>query len=299
MRISLLWCSAALLACTPIDVGGDASSTACRRGQKKCGTGCIPSTAVCCDEGSTSGSSYCANAAGGGCQPNNGRGCRAGFPSGDAKYCCASSGTFGSNDCPDGQTHCGLLCQPTSAACSDSVAVDENALPPGACWSRSGVASTYRMYVGAVVLTQAPKTMHAWGFCEPVKPNARSITFVISRDGVHDSLQVTAPRASGTYSCSDMSLLDPNGDHLVQVIYSRNVNGAGGLTHYADPEESPNGATCSVTLYAAPTWNGDITNPDNQAFMYATFTAHARQITDNSFVDLAGGLVLETVERGR
>lgn len=90
----------------------------CRAGTHPCGNGCIPTMAVCCDDGSGTTSSYCTNGAAG-CFPNDGsRGCQAVFPSGTtAKFCCGDMGNFGSNDCPDGQRHCGTLCQPSDAPC--------------------------------------------------------------------------------------------------------------------------------------------------------------------------------------
>jgi hypothetical protein len=95
----------------------------CRAGTHPCGDGCIPTMAVCCDDGAGKTSSYCTNGATG-CFPNDdARGCQAVFPGGTrAKFCCGDTGAIGSNDCPDGQHHCGTLCQPTSEPCC----------PPGA-----------------------------------------------------------------------------------------------------------------------------------------------------------------------
>lgn len=84
-----------------------------------CGNGCRPPDAVCCENQNAASSSYCTNAAGGGCYPND-RDCQAGFPLGAvAKFCCAETGTIGSNDCPAGQHHCGLLCQPVDEPCCE------------------------------------------------------------------------------------------------------------------------------------------------------------------------------------
>lgn len=92
---------------------GGAAGALCPTNTKECGTGCIPSQGVCCDDGMPPTSSYCTNAAGGGCSANT-RECQAGFSSGTtAAFCCADQGTIGSNDCPAGQHHCGLLCQST------------------------------------------------------------------------------------------------------------------------------------------------------------------------------------------
>ncbi|MBE2254105.1 MAG: hypothetical protein IAE78_31545 [Myxococcus sp.] len=90
----------------------------CRAGTHPCGDGCIPTMAVCCDDGSGTTSSYCTNGATG-CHVNDdSRGCQAVFPSGQrAKFCCGEQGSFGSNDCPEGQRHCGTLCQPVATPC--------------------------------------------------------------------------------------------------------------------------------------------------------------------------------------
>lgn len=92
----------------------------CRAGTHPCGNGCIPTMAVCCDDGSGTTSSYCTNGSAG-CEPNDAsRGCQAVFPSGTtAKFCCGTAGSFGSNDCPEGQRHCGTLCQPTNVPCCE------------------------------------------------------------------------------------------------------------------------------------------------------------------------------------
>lgn len=69
-------------------------------------------------------SAYCTNAAGGGCAPNDPpvRSCDAAFGGGRAAYCCnpEAASTIGSNDCPFGQTHCGLLCQSIGEPCCNS-----------------------------------------------------------------------------------------------------------------------------------------------------------------------------------
>jgi hypothetical protein len=93
-------------------------SFTCRAGTHPCGDGCIPTLAVCCDDGSGSTSSYCTNGAAG-CVPNtDARGCNAVFPAGvRAQFCCGESGTIGSNDCPEGEHHCGTLCQPVGEPC--------------------------------------------------------------------------------------------------------------------------------------------------------------------------------------
>lgn len=85
-----------------------------------CGNGCRPaSDTVCCDDGTRYTSAYCTNSAGGGCFVND-RDCQAGFPLGTAaEFCCASNGTFGSNDCPAGQRHCGLECRDVEVPCCD------------------------------------------------------------------------------------------------------------------------------------------------------------------------------------
>lgn len=90
----------------------------CAANTKACGNGCIPESGVCCDVDGTT-SSYCTNAAGGGCLPNTGHRCSAAFPAEiQAAYCCDANGDFGSNDCPAGEHHCGLLCQPLARPCA-------------------------------------------------------------------------------------------------------------------------------------------------------------------------------------
>lgn len=89
----------------------------CPAGNHPCGNGCIPTMAVCCDDGNKKTSSFCTNGATG-CSPNADSRCQAIFPSGTtAKFCCGTSGTIGSNDCPEGQHHCGTLCQPAEQPC--------------------------------------------------------------------------------------------------------------------------------------------------------------------------------------
>jgi hypothetical protein len=98
---------------------GGAGAPACAAGTDACGDGCIPLNAVCCDDGSRTTSSYCTNAAGGGCSDNAAGRCSAAFPLNTAAdFCCAPNGTFGSNDCPAGQHHCGLLCWPLNHDCA-------------------------------------------------------------------------------------------------------------------------------------------------------------------------------------
>lgn len=93
----------------------------CPYATKECGNGCIPKTGVCCDNGLKLTSSYCTNNAGGGCRPNT-MGCPAAFPfNTNAEFCCSNTGTIGSNDCPTGQHHCGLLCYPLSTECKETV----------------------------------------------------------------------------------------------------------------------------------------------------------------------------------
>lgn len=90
----------------------------CRAGTHPCGDGCIPTMAVCCDDGSGTTSSYCTNGAAGCFVNDDSRGCQAVFPSGErAKFCCGEAGNFGSNDCPEGQRHCGTLCQSVDTPC--------------------------------------------------------------------------------------------------------------------------------------------------------------------------------------
>ena len=97
----------------------NANVVACPTGTSPCGNGCIPSAnSVCCDDGTQHTSSYCTNAAGGGCFENTAQRCAAAFPAGaQASFCCSANGSFGSNDCPAGQHHCGLQCFPAGHSC--------------------------------------------------------------------------------------------------------------------------------------------------------------------------------------
>jgi len=105
-----------------------AKEPACPANTRPCGNGCIPSTGVCCEDpgiptDQSMGSSYCTNGAGGAtdgaCFSNMDGRCSAAFPATvTAEWCCAASGDFGSNDCPAGQHHCGLLC--TTLPCDSS-----------------------------------------------------------------------------------------------------------------------------------------------------------------------------------
>ncbi|MBN2496906.1 MAG: hypothetical protein JXR96_20110 [Deltaproteobacteria bacterium] len=111
-----------LTACFSLDID---RGFGCPDGTVPCGNGCRPAKdTVCCDDGTRHTSSYCTNSAGGGCFPNDdSRDCQAGFPLGArAEFCCAANGTFGSNDCPAGQHHCGLLCQPLDVPCCEGEA---------------------------------------------------------------------------------------------------------------------------------------------------------------------------------
>lgn len=111
----------------------------CAQGTTPCGNGCIPVSAVCCDDGTARTSSYCTNAGGGaapGCFAND-RDCAAAFPSGQrARYCCGKSGTFGSNDCPPGQRHCGLLCPGLTCAANERCGQAAGTVGVGQCVQR-------------------------------------------------------------------------------------------------------------------------------------------------------------------
>src|SRR5258708_39254351 len=87
----------------------------------------MPSSAVCCEDGTAaSGSSYCTTAAGNGCYSNSGRSCQNGDTAGGkAAYCCASNtDSFGTFDCGQGMHHCGLNCQPLGTPCCAANATD-------------------------------------------------------------------------------------------------------------------------------------------------------------------------------
>ena len=117
VSFAAMWAlSFSTLGCTGNGGGGVAG---CPDDLMPCGDGCRPPDTVCCEGGNAASSSYCTNAAGGGCYPND-RDCQAGFPLGAvARFCCAETGTIGSNDCPAGQHHCGLLCQPVDEPCCE------------------------------------------------------------------------------------------------------------------------------------------------------------------------------------
>lgn len=123
-----------------------ASSFTCPKGQVPCGDGCIPGSGVCCEghfAGAT-GSSYCTNTAGGGCfgNPNSAaQTCAAAFPSGvNARYCCSANSSIGSNDCPAGQHHCGLNCQPSGTPCCPSGSSSADCPSAADDCSRGGVS---------------------------------------------------------------------------------------------------------------------------------------------------------------
>ena len=120
----------------------------CPKDTVPCGNGCIPPTGVCCDDGTGKTSSYCTNQATG-CFVND-RGCQAVFPSGTTgKYCCGTAGSIGSNDCPEGQHHCGLLCQSQDRPCCADNASSADC--PTMSWDPSGCTSAKAGYLGCGV----------------------------------------------------------------------------------------------------------------------------------------------------
>jgi hypothetical protein len=133
MRAWILAVAASCAACS----SGAKPDFYCPKGTAPCGNGCRPAEAVCCEDSNDSkSSSYCTNGAGGGCYPNPNGGCAAAVPSGAvAKFCCSSNTSIGSNDCPEGQHHCGLLCQANSVPCCAKNASDAD------CPTKSGSAS--------------------------------------------------------------------------------------------------------------------------------------------------------------
>jgi len=93
-----------------------------------CGNGRIPASAVCCDKGSVTSSSYCTSRPGTNtpgtnapteCIDNLAGMCTGSnpFSSPRALYCCSIGGSQGSNDCPAGQYHCGLQCTSDRRGC--------------------------------------------------------------------------------------------------------------------------------------------------------------------------------------
>lgn len=122
----------------------------CPTGTHPCGTGCMPENSVCCDNGSITTSSYCTNMAGGGCYPNTDQACPAAFPMGAvAEFCCGTSGSFGSNDCPEGQHHCGLSCQPMNEPCCPKGASEAEC--PQRTFDRGGCTGVTGNAVGCAV----------------------------------------------------------------------------------------------------------------------------------------------------
>ena len=100
-------CLAATLGC--------AKRPQCPDTQLACGTGCIPQDGVCCSQTTTA---YCGNQSGGSCSANTAGSCAASFPAGaSAEFCCSSSSSVGSSDCPAGQHHCGLACRAEAESC--------------------------------------------------------------------------------------------------------------------------------------------------------------------------------------
>lgn len=136
----------------PFDLPSSSPALRCPSGTFPCGNGCISDqSAVCCDNGSGKTSSYCTNA-GGGCYPNTNKACAAAFPAtATAQFCCGSTGSFGSNDCPSGQHHCGLLCYPLSHACCASGASDADC--PTTAWDPTGCSSAGEVGCGVCVAT--------------------------------------------------------------------------------------------------------------------------------------------------
>ncbi len=102
---------------------------------RPCGNGRIPASAICCDRGSVTSSSYCTSRAGtntsgtnapaecfdnlaGMCTGSNPFSSPRSFvPAPLAAYCCSIGGSQGSNDCPAGQYHCGLQCTSDRGGC--------------------------------------------------------------------------------------------------------------------------------------------------------------------------------------
>ena len=78
MKLIRLALVCALAACSSDGSGGFAG---CPADLMPCGNGCRPLDTVCCENQNAASSSYCTNAAGGGCYPND-RDCQAGFPLG-------------------------------------------------------------------------------------------------------------------------------------------------------------------------------------------------------------------------
>ncbi len=142
---ALIPMAALALSLSGCNLFGGRSTFKCPKDTVPCGTGCVPPGAVCCDDGSGKTSSYCTNRSAS-CYPND-RGCSAAFPSGTTgAYCCGPSGSIGSNDCPEGQRHCGLLCKANGEPCCP-----DGADCPTLSWDESGCTSAKAGGVGCGV----------------------------------------------------------------------------------------------------------------------------------------------------
>ena len=181
MRSAVLMLVFAIWGCS-----GGASNFQCPTGTLPCGNGCRPASTICCEgQNSSATSSYCTNSAGAGCYQNtSARNCQAGFPLNTvAQFCCSSNGSFGSNDCPAGQHHCGAICQSINVPCCPSNASapdcpsESNAAPTAVdcgCCRATGVCSscsTGFCCVGGDLCAGTVKCSPGGGVCVGVPPS--------------------------------------------------------------------------------------------------------------------------------
>ncbi len=188
------------------DGGGEPT---CPENTKSCGDGCIPLGGVCCASAADpTTSSYCTNAAGA-CLPNESGDagvprCAAAFPSGStAEYCCASNSDVGSNDCPPGQHHCGLLCQ--SAPCGGGAGPTGGATTGGATTGGgcTGFEGTYRLceedFNGCYCLDDLPESECITDMGQACMPEGSAGCAKSFWTGSSGSTSVIAPCCPGLY----------------------------------------------------------------------------------------------------
>ncbi|HEY1690521.1 MAG TPA: hypothetical protein VGG39_00080 [Polyangiaceae bacterium] len=245
---SLVAALVALAAAAACKSNPPGASGGCPDGTETCGNGCIPAAAMCCDEGSATGSSYCTNAAAI-CSSNDGGACDGAFTGGPADYCCSTNGSFGSNDCPAGQHHCGLLCWPTSHACSPGDATDEGGPGDGAADDASGIDTA--TFVGAnITTTLGSASGMASGCVYAFSVASGSLTLEVVGSAQGDG-QVSG-NATGTLSMGvTLTTPSPYGVACTQMPYTVNQtsNDVGG-TYAALTATTADGAAFNVTSFA-------------------------------------------------
>jgi hypothetical protein len=158
LAILVMACSTASLPPLPTS-----STFACPAATSPCGNGCMPSgSSVCCDTGALTTSSYCVDTGGGGCSANAGT-CKTPQGTGPADFCCGNA-TFGSDDCPSDQHHCGLQCWPLTHACC--AAGSTTAACPETSWDPVGCTLPGAGDIGCAVCVETQQCMScASGSC--------------------------------------------------------------------------------------------------------------------------------------